>query len=459
MLQRKAYSRLKDWKENGRKPLLVYGQRQTGKTFIIESFAKENYSGYVYADLSKDSEFRSIFEDHSLSIDSIMLSIRTLRSLGSADLSDTLFFFDEIQDCDAAFSALKLFASDGRYKVIASGSMLGIKINGKESKERMGVLAPMGYVEPYVMRSLDFEEFLWSQGVPDESIEEVRRCIKARSSIPEAILGRFCDLFRRYMIVGGMPAAVEAYNGNRETYAEAMKVQEGILSLVGHDINRYNSGTDIVKTMECFESIPGQLSKTNKRFHYSDVGKDKAGSRKSASVYGGNLLWIKNAGYGNFVHGLNQISLPLAGQRKPDLFKVYMSDTGLLTCMYGEGAAIAIHSSDYAYNLGALTENIVANGLVKSGFDVFYYQKNNGDGRMEIDFVIEVPSGVMAIEVKSGKRRDSPSIAKVGEVFKVSHRVKLENSNIFVDRDGIVHMPLFAASFMDSFEEKPSFLK
>ena len=195
---------MKDWKENGRKPLLVYGQRQTGKTFIIESFAKENYSGYVYADLSKDSEFRSIFEDHNLSIDSIMLSIRTLRSLGSADLSDTLFFFDEIQDCVAAFSALKLFASDGRYKVVASGSMLGIKINGKEAKEKMGVLAPMGYMEPYVMRSLDFEEFLWSQGVPDESIEEVRRCIKARSPIPEAILGRFCDLFRRYMIVGGM---------------------------------------------------------------------------------------------------------------------------------------------------------------------------------------------------------------------------------------------------------------
>ena len=459
MLQRKAYARLMDWKENGRKPLLVYGQRQTGKTFIIESFAKENYSGYVYADLSKDAEFRSVFEGCSLSIDGIMLSIRTLRSLGSGDLSDTLFFFDEIQDCEAAFSALKLFALDGRFKVIASGSMLGVKISGTGSMERKGMLSPMGYVEPYIMRSLDFEEFLWSQGVPPDSVAEVRRCIRFRSPVPDAILGRFAALFRKYMIIGGMPAAVEAFNEDRETYYGAMAVQEGILALVGQDINRYNSGMDAVKTMECFESIPGQLSKTNKRFHYSEVGKDRAGSRKSADVYGGNLLWIKNAGYGNFVHGISQISLPLAGQKKPDVFKVYMSDTGLLARMYGEGAVIAIHSADYSYNLGALAENAVAEGLVKSGFDTFYYQKNNGSGRMEIDFVVEMPSGATAIEVKSGKKRDSPSLSKVGEVFDVAHRVKLEDGNIFVDAGGVVHMPLFAAAFMDSFEDKPSFLK
>ncbi|MBO4569176.1 MAG: ATP-binding protein [Candidatus Methanomethylophilaceae archaeon] len=459
MLERKAYAKLLDWKENGRKPLLVYGQRQTGKTFIIERFAKENYSGYVYADFSKDAEFRSVFEGQSLSIDRIILSIRTVRSLGSEDLSDTLFFFDEIQDCDAAFSALKLFAMDGRFKVIASGSMLGIRINGKEGSGDRRPLSPMGYVEPYVMRSMDFEEFLWSQGIPKESVSEVRRCIRSHVPIPDPIFGKFSDLFRAYMIVGGMPAAVEAFNENRESYVGAMSVQDSILALVGQDINRYNSGMDLVKTLECFESIPGQLSKTNKRFHYSDVGKAGTGSRKSADVYGGNLHWIKNAGYGNFVHGLNQISLPLTGQSKPDVFKVYMSDTGLLTRMYGDGAVIAIHSSDYSYNLGALTENVVAEGLVKCGFDVFYYQKNNGSGRMEVDFVIAVPSGAVAIEVKSGKKRESPSLSKVGEVFKLSERVKLENGHSGVDKDGVIHMPLFAAAFMDSFEDRPPFLK
>ena len=136
-----------------------------------------------------------------------------------------------------------------------------------------------------------------------------------------------------------------------------------------------------------------------------------------------------------------------------------MSDTGILTRMYGGGAVIAIHSSEYAYNLGAITENAIADGLVKSGFDTFYYQKKNGDGRMEIDFVIEVPSGAMAVEVKSGKTRDSPSISVVNGPFDVRYRVMLENGNIFTGPDGIIHMPLFAAAFMDSFEEKPQFLR
>ena len=465
MLERKAYARLLDWKANGKKPLLVYGQRQIGKTYIIEKFAKENYSGYVYADLSKDAEFRSVFEDRNLSIDDIMLSIRTLRSIDAEDLTNTLFFFDEIQDCDAAFSALKLFALDGRFSVIASGSMLGVRINAKESKKSSKTetekkpLSPMGYVEPYVMRSLDFEEFLWSQGIPKDSIAEVRGCIASRTPIPEAICQRFAEMYRRYMIIGGMPAAVEAFNSDRETYSKAMSVLGEILALVGQDINRYNSGIDVVKTMECFESIPRQLSKTNKRFHYSEVGKKGDGSRKSADVYAGNLLWIKNAGYGNFIYALNQITVPLTGQSKPDVFRIYMSDTGMLTRMYGDGAVIAMHSSEYAYNLGAITENAVADGLVKSGFDTFYYQKKNGDGRMEIDFVIEVPSGAMAIEVKSGKTRDSPSISVVKGHFDVRHRVMLENGNIHTDSDGIIHMPLFAASFMDSFEEKPPFLR
>ena len=459
MLKRKAYDRLMDWKENGTKPLLVTGQRQIGKTFIIEKFAKENYTGYVYADLSKDARFRSVFEDGNLSIDSIMLSIRTIRQLDADNLEDTLFFFDEIQDCDAAFSALKVFALDGRFKVIASGSMLGVKIAGLEGGKDRKSLSPMGYVDTYVMRSLDFEEFLWSQKIPSESIAEVRECIRSRTAIPKTIYDRFSELYRRFMIVGGMPAAVEAFNRNSETYADAMAVQKDILFLTGQDINRYNSGIDLVKTTECFESIPRQLSKTNKRFHFSDVG-EQNGSRKSFNIYGGNLLWIKNAGYGNFVHALNQISIPLLGQSKPDVFRVYLSDTGLLTQMYGDSAVIAIHSSDYGYNLGALTENVVAESLVKCGFEIFYYQNKNGKNRMEIDFVVSVPSGAVAIEVKSGKSRDSPSIDRVCTVFReVAHRVKLENGNISTDEEGMIHLPLFASAFMDSFENKPEYLE
>lgn len=462
MLKRKAYNRLMEWKANGTRPLIVKGQRQVGKTYIIEHFAKDNFQTYVYADLSKDVAFRSIFESGDLTIESILLSIRVSRGI-DLDPSTTLIFLDEVQDCPQAISALKTFAIDGRYKVIASGTPLGVTESMHEKDGRkIPPLSPMGYVESMTMNSLDFEEFLWANRIPDEAISRIRECIKERKTLEDPIQRRISELFRIFQIVGGMPASVSAYLNDVSSFASSCRELNYILSECKSDITKYSSRIDSNKTAECFDSIPSQLMQTNKRFHYSRINAVDGSSkntRMAADRYMENLLWIKNAGYGNFCYGLRQIASPLAGQIKRDVFKVYLSDTGMLTNMIGEKAIAAIYNSDTDYNLGAITENVVAECFMKCGYQPTYYLNNNGKARMEIDFVLEFFDGLVAVEVKSGKDRSAPSIGKVSDHFDVKHRIMFENGNIAETEDGIIHLPLFASAFIDVLDERSSFLR
>lgn len=453
VLRRKAYNHLLKWKEIGNKPLLIYGQRQVGKTFIIKKFAEENYEQYVYIDLSKDVEYHGAFENAS-SVEKIMLRISTLKEIDPSK-KKPLIILDEIQECEEALSSLKMFALEGSYDVIASGSMLGVTLSDSNSKTP---LSPMGYAEPYVMYSLDFEEFLWSQGISEQAISHVRDCVRNLKPIDEVICNKFHELYRLFMILGGMPASINAFNSDKGTFGKSSLQLDSILAQVKKDINRYNTKPDRIKTAECFDSIPKQLAETNKRFHYSRVSMG-AGSRKSADKYMGNLLWIKDAGYGNFIHALNGISSPIVGFSKQDVFKVYMSDTGILTHMYGKAAVAATFNNELLYNLGAIAENVVAESLVKCGYTPFYYHKKGGEGRMEIDFVLETYDGLVAIEVKSGKQRTAPSIGKVEEYFKVAKKVMLEEENIHIDDKNVIHLPMFVSAFMDSLDHEPDFMK
>ena len=459
MLRRKAYDELMEWKINGRKPLLIYGQRQVGKTFIVEEFAKENYGTYIYANLNEDDEFRSIFEQKDRSVDSIILSICVLRKLEKVDPDDTLIFMDEIQDCPRALSSLKSFKKDGRYKIIASGSMLGVT-HRFDSGDDVAV-PPMGDARVMKMRSLDFEEFLWANNIPQEAIELVRMRIREHQSIEEPIYSEFSRLFRIFQITGGMPASVQAYVDDKTNFHNSSHELEDIVSQIGRDITKYNDSYNAVKTMECFRSIPYQLAETNKKFHYSRISPDSINpknTRKAADRYMENLLWIKNAGYGNFCYALEDISSPLKNKVKHDVFRIYMSDTGILTHMYGDLAVKAIFTSDTAYNKGSMTENIVAECLVKCGYEPDYYIKNNGEGRMEIDFVLELFTGLVAIEVKSGKDRNAPSINCVGKRFNIHRLVMLEDGNIRITDDGIEHYPLFVSAFFDELDSRPDYL-
>jgi len=249
------------------------------------------------------------------------------------------------------------------------------------------------------------------------------------------------------MVVGGMPEVVAHMAlGDAGASVDAM---ERILSATREDINKYNEGVDIIKARRCFDSIPSQLGETNKKFTFSRISDDYGkGGLSTKQKYFENTEWIGAAGYGNFCLLLKQPAIPLKAQEIPDQYKIYFFDTGLLVQTYGPAARMAILSDDYSFNKGAVTENIVAECLVKADMRPRTYRKNSGDNRMELDFVIELGSDLTVIEVKSGKHRESPSLKKVSDAFHVDRKIMLSDGNIYTDADGIEHYPLFAATFI-----------
>ena len=352
----------------------------------------------------------------------------------------TLIFLDEIQECARARTSLKWFAESGSYDVIASGSMLGVV----DSMSGSGESIPVGYEQTAEMKALDFEEFLVAYGTPEDAIAEVRRHLHHRTEIPMAYLSVFESRFREYMVVGGMPEAVQRFMDTRD-YMAARDTVLNLVQSARSDINRYNTGVNRIKAGECYDSIPYQLGQTNKKFMYSRIAGE--GSRKSAEKYMDNLLWIKSAGYGVFCYSITGLGLPAARYVDRGSFRIYLPDTGTLTNMYGVGSIRAVLNSDYAYNMGAVAENAVADCLVKAGFAPLYYRRTGGDDRMELDFVIEAVDGLIAIEVKSGKKREAPSIRKVS-AGAVHEKIMLREGNIRDEGDGIMRFPLFAAAFI-----------
>ena len=452
MIERKIYRTLLEWKNREHKCLVVTGQRQVGKTFIIETFAKAEYEHYIYINFDDSPELKELFDGDTTAEEMIK---KLTVSFGADSIVDgsTLLFLDEIQECERAYSSLKQFSIYGKIDVIASGSLLGVKIPQKdEDDEEREPLIPLGYQETVVMHPVDFEEFLWAMKIPKKAIEEIRSCIRDRTPIEKTLFDRIEKLFREYAIVGGMPEAVEAYvstNDFRPAYAALKEINATCI----RDINRYNKGIDRIKTAECFESIPHQLAESNKKFMYSRIKGGK--SRKSSDTYMENLLWIKNAGYGVFCYGLEQPALPLKKYVIRDSFKVYISDTGMLLNSYGNKAKMAVYQGDGSYNMGAVAENLVASEMCKSGLEPMYYRKDKGEGRMELDFILEFWDGVAVIEVKSGKDRTAPSLKKAGTMFDIARRIMLEPGNIRVDEDGIEHYPMFACAFIEEMDRAP----
>ena len=442
MLRRKVYDALIEWKGRAHKPLVISGQRQIGKTYIVREFASREYDGCLEINLSTNPDTRDLFKG-DLSVDAIIKRMNVMFPGKPITPGKTLLFFDEIQECMAAYSSLKSFSDDKRFDVIASGSLLGIMMpNIGGSPDEPGLLTPLGYEECMTMYALDFEEFLWAKGVPEDSIGYLKSCIRDRIPIDEVILQSINSYFREFMVVGGMPASVSAFIESGQ-FTGSIRTLNELNSVCIADINRYNKGIDIVKTLECFDSIPDQLSESNKKFRYSRIRGEK--SRKAADRYMENLLWIRGAGYGNFCYAAKDLALPLKSKR--DQFKVYLSDTGMLVNRYGENCLKAVYSGTYRYNLGAVAENAVAEGLMKSGYMPRYYSITKGPKRMELDFVVETGDGICVIEVKSGKDRDSPSISKVSQFYDVARRIMLSEENIRIDEKGMEHYPLFAACF------------
>ena len=431
MLRRKIEKKLIEWKNNKDKTcLMIKGARQVGKTFIVNKFANENYKYYTYINFIENPEYTEIFEGN-LNVDNLIKQISIRVDDAQLEPYETLIFLDEIQMCPKARTALKFFSIDKRFDVIASGSLLGI--NYKEVPS-----FPVGYVEHLEMFSLDFEEFLWANNITESSISNVKEYYEKKEKVPLAIHTKMLELFKEYIIVGGMPRVVMEYI-NTKNFSKVLKLQRDIIIDYEDDIAKYADNLEKVRAKACFNSIPKQLAKEYKKFQYSVVEKNS-----TAKKYSSSIKWLKDAGIINICHNISNIELPLEGNAKEDCFKIYMADTGLLMAMLDDGAQEDIIDGNLGIYKGAIFENIVADIFAKSGKKLYYYER---DSKLEIDFVIRYKRKAVPVEVKSADNTKAKSLDSLFKNNKISSAIKLSAKNVS-GKDKILSFPLYMAMFI-----------
>ena len=353
------------------------------------------------------------------------------------DEKDIILILDEIQDCPEARTALKFFRIDGRYDVIGTGSLLGVKGYGKEPRS-----VPVGSETVLEMYPLDFQEFLWANDITEPVIALLQSSLDSGSPVPEALHNRMRQLLLQYTVVGGMPDAVQTFVTSRQM-DEVLRIQRDIVRSYEDDMVKYAEKKDKSRIKECFQSIPRQLAKENKKFQYSVV---KKGS--TSAKYAGSLQWIEDAGIITRCHNLSITELPLDGNAEEDTFKVYMCDTGLFVSMLEDGTQFDILQGDlYGYK-GAIFENLIADIFTKMGRKLYYFHKDSG---LEVDFVIRYQGECTLVEVKarSGNVKSTKTILNHPEKYHVSHAIKLGDYNI--GKNGpLLTLPLYMAFLLRS---------
>ena len=433
MLKRKIEQRLVEWKNSaGRKPLIIKGCRQCGKTYSVLDFAKKHYSHTVYLNFFENPDYAAVFSG-SLEVDHIIIMLSALLGKEAIfEAGETVLILDEIQDCPEARTALKFFHLDGRFDVIGTGSLLGVKGYGKEPKS-----IPVGSETIIDMYPLDFEEFLWANGIAEPVIELLKKNLDAETPVPEALHQRMRQLLLQYAVVGGMPEAVQTFVDTRQMN-DVLRIQRDIIRSYEDDMVKYAEKKDKSRIKECFQSIPKQLSKENKKFQYSVV---KKGS--TASKYEGSLQWIEDAGIITRCYNLSITELPLDGNAEKDTFKVYMKDCGLFVSMLEDGTQYDILQGNlYGYK-GALFENLIADIFAKMGRKLYYFHKDSG---LEIDFVIRYKGECTLVEVKAstGNTKSTKTILRHPEKYHVYNAIKLGDYNIG-RTDQNLTLPLYMA--------------
>lgn len=431
MLKRKIDNELKKWKiRNEPMCLMVNGARQVGKTYSIEKFARENYAHYTYLNFDENPAYKTIF-DGDLDVETLIKQISLRVTDAELVPGDTLIFLDEIQNCPRARTALKFLAIDRRFDVIASGSLLGINYKDVPSY-------PVGYVEPLDMYSLDFEEYLWANGVSEKSIADIRAYFDKRIKVPTAMHDKMMELFKEYIVVGGMPRVVQEFV-NTHNFNNVLRLQKSIISNYMDDIAKYAEGSEKAKARACFLSIPKHLSKDYKKFQYSLVE-----NRGAARKFAGSLMWLYDAGIINFCYNLALPELPFEGNAHSDIFKVYMRDTGLLMAMLEDGSQEDIIDGNLGIYKGAIYENIIADIFSKSGKKLYYFEQKS---QIEIDFFIRYKKQATAVEVKSADNTKAKSMNAVIENYHVKHGIKLSSKNVG-GTDTVDSFPLYMALFL-----------
>ena len=432
MLKRKIYQTLLYWKKTKTKEcLLVKGARQIGKTFIIERFGREQYGSYVYLNFFENPGLKAVFDD-SLQANEIYKKISLFVNNVRFIERDTLIFLDEIQECPNARTALKFLALDNKYDVIASGSLLGLHYRETAS-------IPVGYEKTVEMHSLDFEEFLWAMGKTQASVLALRDYFDRLAKVDETVNDAFLRLIREYMVIGGMPEAVNTFlktNNFREVY----DVQKKITDSYREDVKHYASIPERQKISDCYNSIPRQLAKEYTKFQYKVVGKNG-----SARRYGNSLNWLIDAGLVKMCVNVSAPLFPLVAYEKNEQFKIYLTDIGLLTCLYGfETQAALMKNTLKGPAKGGIYENLIFDILTKRDIDLHYYK--NDRNTMEIEFLYDRDGDVVPVEVKSNNVA-TPSLNSFTIQFNPARAYKMIAGNLGV-KDAKISLPFYMALFI-----------
>ena len=451
MLKRRISDTLKVWKDTpNHKPLVIMGIRQCGKTFISQQFADENYKHVVYINFIKQEERKTAFYG-SKDVDTIILNLSAQMRNAQFVPNETCIILDEIQDCPEARTSLKFFHEDGRYDVIATGSLLGVQGYGQDQKRRRirnsalqekgSNSVPVGYEEIVEMYPLDFEEFLWANNMSEEVIEALKRCLEEETPVPEGIHVAMKTLLNRYVAVGGLPAAVNALmqTGNMNAVEAVWK---SILKEYRSDMVKYADDKDKPHIRACFNAVPKQLAKENKKYQYSKV---ESGGR--GEYYKGSLQWLEDADIIRRCYNTSITGLPMEGNAMENVFKVYTADIGILVAMLGPAARVDILQGNLGGFKGAIYENLMADTLIKKGQSLYYFQKDSG---MELDFLIRYKGECVPVEVKArtAQAKSIATVRKHPEKYGVKHFIKFGDYNIGRDGD-LLTLPTYMQFLLD----------
>lgn len=438
MLKRKIDSYLKRFYETTDKALLITGARQVGKSFSIREFGKA-FKSFIEINFVDNPEAIRIFRSAKNSRDilerlSVIPGVKLMKG-------ETLIFFDEVQLCPEIVTAIKFLVDEGSYRYILSGSLLGVELRDLRSE-------PVGYMGVQQMYPLDFVEFISALGITEKVLESLRRAWETRTPVDSFVHEKIMELFRLYLVVGGMPAAVNQYIKTHDL-GQVLEIQKDIIHLYKRDIAQY-APEQKLSLSEIFELIPPELNAANKRFILKSLNKNAKFER-----YQNDFLWLKNAGVALPVYNVEEPKVPLLLARSRNLFKLFQSDVGLLASQYAEGIQLRILMGDKNINFGSVYENAVAQELVAHGIQPYYY---NNKKRGELDFVIELEGNVLPIEVKSGKdyvlHRALANIMDCPD-YTLPEALVLCNDNV-KKVGNITYAPVYMSMFLERRNEAPS---
>lgn len=427
-MRRKIEEKLLTWKNKteNRMPLLLYGARQVGKTYILTEFGETQFDNTVYINLETNLSVASYFSD-DISPERL---IRFLETTVNEVITPgkTLIIFDEIQSCERALTSLKYFCEMApEYHIAAAGSLLGVAIH------REHYSFPVGKVESMTLYPLDFEEFLWANG-EERLSQEIRSAFDLMAPLPEALHQKAIEFYRYYLIVGGMPACVQTFT-NSGKLVLVPTVQNEIANNYVADMAKYATTADTVKIRGCFNSIPAQLAKENKKFQYKVV--QRGGS---AALFGESIEWLAQAGIVLKCQKIDHGTNPIAVYSDLSSFKLYMSDVGLLVMKSGVPQQTILTGESNVF-MGSVTENYVAQALASNGHALFYWASEHS---AELDFVLQKDSDVIGIEVKKGTKVHSKSLSIFIQKYKPSYSIRFSEKN-FGKTENMLSVPLYAA--------------